>query len=184
MTMTSTGNGSATGDLPDADNAGAPVEPAPHAGLADRRQSEAAAAIQRGTRRLLATLGYSTLPEFTLATGRRADIVALSSSGEIWIVEVKSSVADFRSDGKWSEYEAFCDRFLFAVAPHFPAEILPESAGLILADAFGAELMRPALETTLSAARRKAMTLLIARSAAVRLHGLADPGFAWERMEG
>ncbi len=197
MTMTSTGSESGTGNESGMGNepgtgnetgtdvgiGAGPTEPVPHPGLVDGRQSETAVAIQRGTRRLLAALGYATLPELTLANGRRADIVALSKTGEIWIVEIKSSVADFRSDGKWSEYEPYCDRFLFSVAPHFPAEILPENSGLILADAFGAELMRPALETKLSAGRRKAMMLLIARSAALRLHGLADPGFAGGRVE-
>ena len=152
-------------------------------GLIDSRQSVAASAIARGTRRLLLALGFASLAEFTLASGRRADIVALSPSGEIWIIEVKSSVADFRSDDKWQDYESFADRLLFAVAPDFPRDILPATTGIILADAFGAEIVRPAPELTLAPARRKAITLRLARSASLRLHALADPGFVQERVE-
>src|SRR5215218_2687960 len=103
----------------------------------DRRQSDAALAVCLGTRRLLASHGFASLPEVTLANGRRADILGLGPDGEIWIVEVKSSVADFRADGKWPEYRDFCDRFFFAVPETFPTEILPGEAGLILADGFG-----------------------------------------------
>ncbi len=139
--------------------------------------------IARGARRLLLSLGFATVTELTLATGRRADIAALSDKGEIWIIEIKSSVADFRADDKWPEYEAFADRLLFAVAPGFPIEILPETAGLMLADAYGAELVREAPSRPLPAARRKAMTQRIARAAALRLHVLADPDFVRERVE-
>lgn len=149
----------------------------------DGRQSPAAAAIARGTRRLLLKLGLASLPELTLANGRRADVVALSDKGEIWIVEVKSSVADFRADAKWPQYEAFADRLLFAVAPDFPVDILPDTTGLILADAYGGELVREAPLRPLPAARRKAMSLRIARVAALRLHAAVDPDSISERVE-
>lgn len=149
----------------------------------DGRQSPAAAAIARGTRRLMLSLGFATVQELTLANGRRADIVAVSDKGEIWIVEVKSCIADFRSDGKWPEYEAFSDRLLFAVAPDFPVEILPATTGLVLADAYGAEIVREAPLTPLPGARRKAMTLRFARAAALRLQAIGDPELVMLRVE-
>jgi hypothetical protein len=141
----------------------------------DRRQSPTAAGVQRGVRRFFAQLGQVTLPEFTLANGRRADVIALAADGRVTIVEIKSSVADFRADGKWPDYRDFCDRFFFAVPETVPLEILPESAGLIVADGFGAALLREPPEHPLAGARRKAVTLRFARAAAGALHALADP---------
>ena len=141
----------------------------------DGRQSRTALEVAVGTRRLLASHGFASVPELTLATGRRADIIALGGDCAVWIVEIKSSVADFRSDGKWPDYRDFCDRFFFAVPTDFPTEILPAEAGLILADAFGAALVREPPEHRLNAARRKAVLLRFARAAAGRLHMLVDP---------
>lgn len=150
--------------------------PAPAAPLtSDGRQSEAAAAICRGTSRLLWSLGLPALPELVLPTGRRADLTAVGAKGEIWIVEIKSSVADFRSDAKWPEYRDFCDRLLFAVDRQFPADLLPLDTGLIIADRYGADLVRDAPLHMLSPARRKALTLRIARVAAARMQAAADP---------
>jgi hypothetical protein len=115
------------------------------------------------------------VPELTLASGRRADILALGRDGAVWIVEIKSSVADFRADGKWPGYRDFCDCFSFAVPGDFPTDILPPDAGLILADAFGADVVREAPEHRLSGARRKAVLLRFAHAAAGRLHMLVDP---------
>lgn len=142
----------------------------------DGRQSEAAANIARGTMRMLSNLAFAPLTELTLANHRRADIAALGPKGEIWIIEVKSCLADFRSDGKWSDYADFCDRFFFAIDADFPAEIIPEDSGLIIADRYGAEIMRDSPEERLPAARRKAVNLRFARIATGRLHGLIDPG--------
>ena len=103
-------------------------------------------------------------------------MVGLSAAGDIWIVEVKSSLEDLRVDHKWPEYRDFSDALFFAVAPDFPVDLLPADTGLILADRFGAEIVRPAPETRLAAARRKAMTLRFARAAALSLQALADPG--------
>jgi hypothetical protein len=128
-----------------------------------------------GTRRLLASHGFASVTELTLASGRRADIVALGSDGAIWIVEIKSSVADFRTDGKWPDYRDFCDRFCFAVPADFPTEILPTDTGLVLADAFGAAMVRQAPEHRINASRRKAVMLRFAHAAAGRLHMLVDP---------
>jgi hypothetical protein len=142
----------------------------------DRRQSPVAAGVQRGVRRLFAELGHVSLPEFTLASGRRADVVALSPDGTLTIVEIKSCVADFRADRKWPDYAAYCDEFYFAVPDTMPCEILPAERGLIVADAFAAAIVRGAARHPLSGARRKAMLLRFARIAAGTLHALADPG--------
>lgn len=141
----------------------------------DRRQSQTALAVARGTARLLVQRGFSCVSELSLATGRRADLVALAGSGEIWIVEVKSSIEDFRVDQKWPDYRLSCDRLFFATAAHVPLDIFPADAGLILADSYGAEVMREAPEHRLAAATRKAMMLRFARCAALRLQALADP---------
>lgn len=143
--------------------------------LADGRQSPAALAIQRGVRRLFAGLGACSLAEVTLASGRRADVMALHPDGGITIVEIKSCLADFRADRKWETYRDYCDRLFFAVDADFPCEILPDGVGLIAADRFGAAMVRDAPPHPLAGARRKAVTLRFARAAALRLHALADP---------
>lgn len=141
----------------------------------DGRQSQAALAIARGAGRLLLSLGLASLPEVPLPNGRRADVMAISPQGDIWIVEVKSSVEDFRSDSKWPDYREFSDRLLFAVAPDFPTEILPVETGLIIADRYGGEIQRTAPEHRLTAARRKSMLLRFARLGALRQQGQSDP---------
>jgi hypothetical protein len=141
----------------------------------DGRQSETALAIARGTSRLLLSLGFSCVAELPLASGRRADLVALNSGGQIWIVEIKSSVADFRADQKWQDYRMHCDRLFFATTMDVPCEIFPPDTGLIVADAFGAQIMCEAPEHRLAAATRKSMMLAFARAAALRLQALADP---------
>ncbi len=142
----------------------------------DGRQSEAAAAIQRGVVRLLRAHGFSSLYEVPLANGRRADVVGLGQKSEIWIIEIKSSVEDFRADTKWPEYRQYCDRLFFAVDPAFPVRILPEDTGLIIADRYAGELIRRGPLDPLAAARRKAMMLSFARQSANRLMALIDPG--------
>jgi hypothetical protein len=146
----------------------------------DGRQSPIAAEIQRGVCRALRALGYSVVTELALATGRRADVVALSPGGDIWIVEIKSCLIDYQTDGKWTEYLPHCDRLYFAVAPDFPVDVIPENAGLMLADRYGAHLMREPVEERLNAARRKAMMLCFARAAALRLQRHLDPGCGLE----
>lgn len=132
--------------------------------------------LQRGVSRALMGLGFATVEEFIPDAGLRVDVIGLSPKGEIWIIECKSSLADFRSDGKWQGYLPWCDRFFWAVDTDFPREVLPEETGLILADAYGAEVMREAPHAPVAAARRKALTLKFARHAALRLQGLRDPG--------
>lgn len=141
----------------------------------DGRQSETALAVARGTARLLHAHGFCVVSELPLPSGRRADLVALDARGEFWIVEIKSSVADFRADQKWRDYRLHCDRLFFATSLEVPCEIFPPDTGLIVADAFGAEFKCEAPEHKLPSATRKAMMLLFARAAAVRLQSLADP---------
>ena len=141
----------------------------------DGRQSQTALAVARGTARYLHALGYCVVPELPLPSGRRADLVALGGDGEIIIVEIKSSVADFRTDQKWMEYRLHCDRLFFATIAGVPGEIFPPDAGLIVADAFGAAILCEAPEHRLSAATRKAVMLRFAHAAAHRLQALVDP---------
>jgi hypothetical protein len=141
----------------------------------DGRQSLTALAIARGTARYLHALGYCVVSELPLPSGRRADLVALGGDGEIVIVEIKSSVADFRADQKWTDYRAHCDRLFFATVVDVPCEIFPADAGLIVADAFGASILSEAPEHRLTAATRKAILLRFAHAAALRLQALADP---------
>jgi hypothetical protein len=123
-------------------------------------------------------MGHGTLTEFPLRSGRRADIFSLGEKGEIWIVEVKSGVPDFRADHKWQDYLEWCDRFCFAVGPDFPSEILPAGAGLMIADEYEALLTREPEPALLVTSRRKALTLHFAHLAARRLSGREDTIFA------
>ncbi len=141
----------------------------------DGRQSARALDVQRGVCRHLMGLGLAPLTEFTLAGGRRADVVALGSGGEILIIEIKTSLADLRADTKWPDYLAFCDQLFFAVPGDFPMHELPRDAGLLVADRYGADMLREAPLDKLNAARRRAVTLRIARAGALRLSHLADP---------
>jgi hypothetical protein len=142
----------------------------------DGRQSERALLVRRGTLRLLAALDLFALPEVTVRTGRRADLMAVSRTSEIWIVEIKSSVEDFRADKKWPEYRAFCDRFFFATLPDVPDSLFPGDAGLIVADGYGGAILREAPAQLLAAARRKELLTRLARVGAARLSLLADQG--------
>jgi hypothetical protein len=146
----------------------------------DGRQSATALAVARGTTRLLHSLGLSVVAELPLPSGRRADLVALGRAGELWIIEIKSSIADFRADQKWMDYRLHCDRLFFATTIEVPCEIFPKDTGLIVADQFGASIICEAPEHRLHAATRKAMLLAFARAAALRLSALADPEGPYE----
>jgi hypothetical protein len=147
---------------------------------ADGRQSETAMTVARGTMRLLLSLGFSCVSELPLPSGRRADLVALDGSGRIWIVEIKSSVADFRADRKWMDYRLHCDRLFFATTLDVPCEIFPRDAGLIVADGFGGQIVCEAPEHRIAAPTRKAMMLRIAQCASLRLQSLIDPHGPYE----
>lgn len=133
---------------------------------------EVTAAVTRGALRALRELGYAALAEVTLPNARRADLLAISPRGELFIAEVKSSVEDFRVDRKWRDYLDFCDRFAFAVAPEFPQHVLPGEPGLLICDAFGGSLVREAPLSPLASSRRRALTIAFARLAALRASGL------------
>jgi hypothetical protein len=149
----------------------------------DGRQSETALRIARGTARLMHAHGFSVVSELPLPSGRRADLVGVDAAGRIWIVEIKSSIADFRADQKWPEYRWHCDRLFFATSLEVPCEIFPPDAGLIVADAFGADFKCEAPEHKLPAATRKSMLLLFARAAASRLQALIDPAGPYTDLE-
>jgi hypothetical protein len=141
----------------------------------DGRQSETAAAIARGVARLLRSLGFTCVGELPLPSGRRADLTALNERGDIWIVEIKSSVEDLRADHKWEDYRAHCDRLFFAFTQDLPCEIFPDNTGLIVADAYGAHMLCDAPEHRLPAPTRKLMTVRFGMAAAGRINRLMDP---------
>jgi len=134
--------------------------------------------LARGVcRHLSSAHGFACVEELVPTAGLRVDVMALGPKGEIWVIECKSSRADFTSDHKWQGYLDWCDRFFWAVDAAFPTELLPDGTGLILADAYDAELIRMAPETKLAPARRTSLTRTIATHAARRLHALRDPAF-------
>jgi hypothetical protein len=132
--------------------------------------------LARGICRALDQLDYASLVEFHLANSRRVDVMAIGRKGDLIIVEIKSSVADFRADQKWLSYRAFADRLYFGVPSGFPTALIPEDCGLMVADAFGAMVLRQGQPTPLTAGRRRAVTLRFARTAAARLRRSLDPG--------
>jgi hypothetical protein len=142
-------------------------------------QPAAAIMLARGVCRALDQLGYASLLEFPLANRRRADILALGKAGDLMIIEIKSSVADFRADRKWAFYREFADRLYFAVPNDFPAHLIPEECGLIVADGFGAAVLRHGDLTPLVPARRRTLTLRFALAAANRLRRHFDPEAGW-----
>lgn len=131
--------------------------------------------VTRGALRLLHSMGYSSICELPLTNGRRADVVGVNKAGEVAIVEVKSCLADFRSDQKWQQYLPYSDEFYFAVDQQFPFDVLkeetslPEVTGVIIADAFDGEIVRPAKRQKVHPSRRKTLHLKMARVAAARL---------------
>lgn len=126
-------------------------------------------ALARGVWRHFEELDVFAVPEFVPARGLRVDLIGLTKGGEIWIVECKSCRADYAADSKWQHYAEWCDRYFWAVDTDFPTEILPLDTGLILADRFAAQIVREAPKDPVPAARRKALTLKLARTAARRL---------------
>lgn len=140
-----------------------------------------AVAVARGVSRLFLRNQIMVQPEVALRNHRRADLMGINAKGEIIIVEIKCSRADLLGDQKWPEYLDFCDRFFWAVPAGFDVgpldgeAFLPERAGLIIADAYDAEIARPAALVPLAAARRKVEVQRLARLAMRRLMGIADP---------
>ena len=137
--------------------------------LIDGRQSARAMMVRKGLQILLHDMRHAVLPELVLANGRRADLATVSDKGELWIVEIKTSAEDFRTDRKWPDYREYCDRLFFATHKEVPLDIFPEECGLFLSDGYGAHLLRDAPEHKLAPASRKAMMLNFSRAAAHRL---------------
>ncbi|WP_275786888.1 MmcB family DNA repair protein [Pararhizobium gei] len=137
--------------------------------LVDGRQSQRALMVRRGVQRYLHEMRHAVLPELTLSSGRRADLVSLSPKGDIWIIEIKTSIEDFRVDRKWPDYRLHSDRLFFATHGGVPLDIFPEECGLLLSDGYDAGLIREAPEHRLSASTRKSVSLNFARVAAQRL---------------
>lgn len=131
--------------------------------------------IRRAAARLCLRFGWSPLHEVRLANGRRADILALQPNGGFVCIEVKSGLRDYLTDGKWTEYQPFCDQFFFAVDADFPRDILPPETGLIVCADREAEMLREPLCIRLPAPRRKALLERFAWLAAGRLATLEDP---------
>lgn len=145
--------------------------------IVDLRQSATALRVQRGVMRLLReTYDMACYAEVTLRSGRRADVLGVGPKGEIWIVEIKSSLIDFQVDKKWHEYREFSDRFFFAKPPELDADIFPVTEGLIVADGHDGAILRDSPDTPMAPARRKALMLKLARLGADRIHILMDPG--------
>lgn len=145
--------------------------------IVDLRQSATALRVQRGVMRLLReTYDMACYAEVTLKSGRRADVLGVGPKGEIWIVEIKSSLIDFQVDRKWPEYREFSDKFFFAKPPELDAGIFPQSEGLIVADGHDGAVLRDSPLTPMAGARRKALMLKLARLGADRIHVLMDPG--------
>ena len=146
----------------------------PHAPAHDPRMP--GQILARGVCRHLRSHDFVTLEEFTPERGKRLDVMALGPKGELWVIECKSSRADFTSDAKWGGYLEWGDRYFWAVDQAFPTDLLPDDTGLIIADAYDAEILRMGPETKLPPARRRAVTQRFARHAALRLQSLRDPG--------
>ena len=134
--------------------------------------------LARGVCRHLASLDFVSVEELIPSPGLRVDVMGLGPRGEVWIIECKSSRTDFQTDQKWQGYLEWCDRYFWAVDEAFPTELLPDDTGLLIADAYDAEIVRMAPEDKLAPARRKVMIQKFARHAALRWHSARDPGLA------
>lgn len=140
-----------------------------------------AAAVARGIGRLMARNDIWTIPEMPLVGGRRADLMGIDSRGKVVIVEIKVSRADLLGDGKWTDYLEHCDRFYWGLSPDLDrqclesADFLPERCGVIVADSYDAEILRPAPLLKLAPARRRAEVERLARCAMRRRQVDFDP---------
>lgn len=135
--------------------------------------------LARGVARALRGLDFVSVEELVTTPGLRVDLLALGPKGEVWVIECKSGRADYLADQKWQGYLPWCDRFFWAVDAAFPTDLLPDGTGLILADAYDAEIIRMGPETRLAAARRRVMVQRFARHAALRWQAARDPGLGF-----
>lgn len=143
-----------------------------------------AGAVARGVARLFARNGVWCLAEMPLRNGRRADLMGIDGQGRVVIVEIKVARGDLMGDAKWGDYLDHCDRFFWALAPQLDRAVMetelfrPDLCGLIVADGYDAEILRPAPLHPLAAARRKVEIERLARTALRRLTVAADPAGA------
>ncbi|GIX21079.1 MmcB family DNA repair protein [Erythrobacter cryptus] len=157
-----------------------PAPPAPGDGPSDSPR-HGAAAVARGIARLFARNDIWCLAEVPLPNGRRADLMGIDARGQVLIVEIKVARADLLGDAKWEDYLDFCDRFYWGLsmgldrAPLEQAAYRPEVCGVIVADAYDAEILRPAALRAMAPARRRAETTRLARLAMRRHLALCDP---------
>lgn len=143
--------------------------------IVDLRQSPTALRVQRGVMRLLRNEhDFCCFAEVPLSNGRRADVLGVGPKGEVWIVEIKSSLIDFQVDRKWPDYKDYCDRFFFAKPLELDPIVFPGDEGLIVADAHDAAILRMAEHFPLPGARRRALLLRLTRLGADRVHTLMD----------
>lgn len=156
--------------------------------LVDERRAQA---VARGIGRLFARNDIWTLAEMPLRNGRRADLMGIDPKGQLVIVEIKTARGDLLGDGKWPDYLEYCDRFYWGLPPELDRTCLegagfrPECCGVIVADEYDAEIIRPAPSRPLAAARRKAEVERLARTALRRQLVALDPGCeAWGRENG
>ena len=140
-----------------------------------------AAAVARGICRLFARNDIWCMTEMPLRSGRRADLMGIDGKGHVIIVEIKVSRADLLGDAKWPDYLDHCDRFFWGLATHLDRgcmeteTFLPARCGLIVADGYDAEILRPAPLMPLAAARRKAEIECLARTSLRRHAIMRDP---------
>ena len=134
-----------------------------------RRPQETTSLLTRGVCRLFQQLGFGTLTEFRLSNGRRVDVMAMHPSGEFVIIEIKSTIADYRADKKWHEYIPFCERFYFAVPSEFPIALVPDDCGVIMADSFDAVVRRESSSKALNSNRKRHQLINFALTASWRL---------------
>ena len=152
-----------------------PRSTSPSPRYSGNRASPVTRGLTRGVCRMLAGMGYGVLTEFRLPNGRRVDVIGLGTRGDFAIVEVKSTVEDFKGDRKWPAYLPFCETFYFAVPEGFPLGILPADCGIIVADRFGGVMRRSAPVAAVNGARKRRQLVRFAHAASTRLHGLYDP---------
>lgn len=143
----------------------------------DMPQMKPGQLLARGVCRHLNSLDFVSVEELIPTSGLRVDVMALGPKSEIWVIECKSSRTDFVGDAKWQGYLEWCDRYFWAVDEVFPTELLPQETGLIIADAYDAEIIRMGPEDKIAPARRKVMLQKFARHAARRWQAARDPGF-------
>ena len=152
-----------------------------HGNVGRTRDLRAALDVARGIGRLFARNDIWCLAEMPLRSGRRTDLMGLDAKGRIVIVEIKVSRADLLGDGKWTDYLDYCDLFYWGLPAGLDRAVLetpdflPGRCGVILADAYDAEIVRPAPLFPLAPARRKVEMERLARASLRRLVTGADP---------